>query len=257
MPELEALLRAILEPDEDARPGCQPCREVLYAYVEAELDGKDAPALFPATRAHLQACPDCREEYEDLKALFSGERAGRFAEAPGEPTFDLSFLQRAVAPQMPSGPAPRKGRRRLGKRAAAHQAMEEPLWRRDEQGAIWLQLARHLGAGAHPPLTWATKAGEAEPATRPEIVARLSVGAEETGTADIEVTVYRDERDPGLCTVAIRVEVPARWPELAGTRVTMQSGAETVSALADQAGEVRFAGLPIARLGELAFCIAP
>jgi predicted anti-sigma-YlaC factor YlaD len=55
--------------------GCEVCFEELDRYVELELAGKDADALIPGLRAHLDGCPACREEHESLYALVSGEQA--------------------------------------------------------------------------------------------------------------------------------------------------------------------------------------
>jgi hypothetical protein len=43
--------------------------------VETELAGDDADGQIPGLRTHLEGCPACREEYESLRALVSGERA--------------------------------------------------------------------------------------------------------------------------------------------------------------------------------------
>jgi hypothetical protein len=53
--------------------GCDECFEELDQYVELELAGKDADAAAPGLRAHLAGCPACREEYESLRALVSGD----------------------------------------------------------------------------------------------------------------------------------------------------------------------------------------
>jgi hypothetical protein len=53
--------------------GCDECFEILDEYVELELAGKDAGAMLPALRAHLDGCPACREEHDSLRALVSGE----------------------------------------------------------------------------------------------------------------------------------------------------------------------------------------
>jgi len=46
-----------------------PCDEVytkIDEYVEREVDKKDAAKLMPLVREHLDLCPECCEEYEDL-----------------------------------------------------------------------------------------------------------------------------------------------------------------------------------------------
>jgi hypothetical protein len=51
--------------------GCEECFERLDEYVELELAGRDAEAVVPGMRAHLDGCPACREEHESLTALLS------------------------------------------------------------------------------------------------------------------------------------------------------------------------------------------
>ena len=73
-PDMEQALSRLLGP---AGPeiGCDACFEELDRYVELQLAGKDADATVPGLRAHLEGCPACREEYESLRALVSGEQS--------------------------------------------------------------------------------------------------------------------------------------------------------------------------------------
>ena len=54
---------------EEARIEDMPCDQVyarLDEYVEHEVESKDAAKLMPLLREHLDACPECCEEYEAL-----------------------------------------------------------------------------------------------------------------------------------------------------------------------------------------------
>jgi anti-sigma factor RsiW len=73
-PDLKQALGRLLGPA-GADVGCDECFAELDRYVELELEGKDADALIPGLRAHLDGCPACREEHESLRALVSGEQA--------------------------------------------------------------------------------------------------------------------------------------------------------------------------------------
>lgn len=68
---LEQALARLLGP---AAPeiGCDECFAVLDRYVELELTGKDADAIVPGLRTHLDGCPACREEHDSLLALVGG-----------------------------------------------------------------------------------------------------------------------------------------------------------------------------------------
>jgi anti-sigma factor RsiW len=52
---------------------CEACFQRLDAYVEAELAGRDADALVPGMRAHLDGCPACASDHESLLALVRAE----------------------------------------------------------------------------------------------------------------------------------------------------------------------------------------
>jgi hypothetical protein len=73
-PELRQALVRLLGPGEP-EVGCDECFAELDRYVELELAGADAEAAVPGLRAHLVGCPACREEYDSLRALVSGEQA--------------------------------------------------------------------------------------------------------------------------------------------------------------------------------------
>lgn len=66
--ESERLVARLLGP---AGPevSCETCFEELDRYVDLELAGRDADAVLPGFRAHLEGCPACREEHESLRAL--------------------------------------------------------------------------------------------------------------------------------------------------------------------------------------------
>jgi hypothetical protein len=57
------------------RSTCPGCFDELDRYVELELAGKDADAVIPGLRAHLDGCPACREEHASLLAFVGGEQA--------------------------------------------------------------------------------------------------------------------------------------------------------------------------------------
>jgi hypothetical protein len=68
--DLAELLRA-----RDGDAGCTAGEDVLDAYVELELAGKDPARTYPGTAIHLRACPGCRADHDGLL-----DAARRFAE---------------------------------------------------------------------------------------------------------------------------------------------------------------------------------
>lgn len=95
--ELKRVIESILTA-EDEPATCQLYRHSISAYVEAELDGRDAVSLYPRLAEHLETCPDCYEEYRDLRQILLLERQGKLAEPPRPGQFDFSFLEE-LAPQ--------------------------------------------------------------------------------------------------------------------------------------------------------------
>ena len=71
-PDLDNVLSRVLGPAEP-EVGCDECFDELDRYVELELAGRDADAAVPGLRAHLAGCPACREEFESLRDLVSGD----------------------------------------------------------------------------------------------------------------------------------------------------------------------------------------
>lgn len=58
---LDELLRAI-----DGDAGCTAGEEILDAFVELELAGRDPAATYPGTAIHLRSCPGCRADHDGL-----------------------------------------------------------------------------------------------------------------------------------------------------------------------------------------------
>ena len=67
-----ALLARLLGPA-DPELTCDECFEELDRYVELELAGRDADAIVPGMRPHLEGCPACREDHDSLAALLATE----------------------------------------------------------------------------------------------------------------------------------------------------------------------------------------
>ena len=67
------LLGGLLGPA-DPELTCDECFDQLDRYVELELDGRDADAIVPGMRPHLEGCPACRDDRDSLAALLARRR---------------------------------------------------------------------------------------------------------------------------------------------------------------------------------------
>lgn len=75
---------------------CLACREALPYYVHFKVSGENAEAEYPRVKAHLDLCPRCSGEYEELYQMVSAAYADEVPVAPSYPVFDFSFLPQPV-----------------------------------------------------------------------------------------------------------------------------------------------------------------
>lgn len=72
---LEKWLQAIHD-TQDEEISCSECFDLVSAYVELEVSGKEPAARLPQVKQHLQQCAACHEEYEALRDLRRIEEEG-------------------------------------------------------------------------------------------------------------------------------------------------------------------------------------
>lgn len=70
----ELLRRALGPAGEDA--GCEHTLAVLDEYVEHQLAGRPAAALYPEVATHLVACPDCGQDRDGLVDVVRAHELG-------------------------------------------------------------------------------------------------------------------------------------------------------------------------------------
>jgi len=238
---VESIITAEIEPG-----FCEPHRPFISDYVETELDGQDAESLFPELAEHLEICPDCYEEYEDLRQTLDLERQGRLKKPPRPAQFDFSFLKEIQPEPQPrdSTEAPPKG-------------PTKPFWW-DEPGRLIIQFSAELVGTWQPPAPQLAYAPvKSDKSSR--ILCQLPL--KEVGNdLEVEITAEEMRDDPTLCTVIVEVNIPSRggWPNLAGTEVMLKRGElEMEAQLTDAFGEVAFEGIRIGDLAHLVFEITP
>lgn len=69
------VLRRLIGPA-GADPGCDGSLETFELFLEADLAGQPAAEHIPCAAVHLEACPDCREDYIGLRDLVLAEAKG-------------------------------------------------------------------------------------------------------------------------------------------------------------------------------------
>ncbi len=73
---LQKLIEAIFQNHQDGGLDCERCSAQFDCLVEKVCAGAALRDLLPAVEAHLECCPDCREEYEALLAIIRAENSG-------------------------------------------------------------------------------------------------------------------------------------------------------------------------------------
>jgi hypothetical protein len=125
-------------------------------------------------------------------------------------------------------------------------------WRRlHETGQVMIRL---LGAALSPPppqpLPLAVK-GHTLDTGETDILRHIALGPDQVDDLDMEAIVRQGHDDSGQCTLVVRVQIPSRWPEFAGTLVRVSAGDWRAEERTDQDGIVSFDGIPQALLDQL------
>lgn len=77
--QLRKLISCIFEEHQDGGIDCETCSMQLNCLAEMVARGAAMTQILPAVTAHLECCPDCREEYEALLCIMIAEDKGLLA----------------------------------------------------------------------------------------------------------------------------------------------------------------------------------
>lgn len=67
-------------------------QHLLSAYVDAQLDGRNAAKLFPDVHKALAKFPAFAQEHKELYEILDLDRRGELEKPPNTPKFDFSYL---------------------------------------------------------------------------------------------------------------------------------------------------------------------
>jgi predicted anti-sigma-YlaC factor YlaD len=60
---------------------CATCDERFHCWADLAARGEDLREILPEVVAHLEACPECREEFDAILAIIRAEQAGLLDDA--------------------------------------------------------------------------------------------------------------------------------------------------------------------------------
>jgi hypothetical protein len=117
---------------------------------------------------------------------------------------------------------------------------------------IHLQLSADLLALLQPQQSAAFTRSSVDDSRYHEVLYELEAESSTESAIPIQLTAYRDAEQPEQCLLEVTV-MPSgeRWPNLGGRTVTLWIGDDRLTATTDAWGVAAFAGIAIARLGDL------
>jgi len=214
-------------------PAAQP---LLYAYIEAELDGKDAAALYPHIDRTLQSDSELMQHYLDLKVVLQADRQNALIEPPRPAHFDFSYLKTAAEQTEP---------------------VSKP-WHLDQWGRVIIEFTQELVQSLQPPAPQLAPVKSA--ADRTGAPVRYVIAGDDGEDVHVEIAVRSARNDPLQCNIAVTVDIPSRggWPHLNGSEVALKRGdALLAKRTTDAFGKVLFLDIAKADLPQLVFQITP
>ena len=198
----------------------------LPSYAAAMALGQAPEALYPDVSAHLQTCPTCSAELDELLELVMPVYHGQVAAAAGAPEFDLSFL-----------------------RPSAASAIEpHPSWFIDS-------LRRLVVEFSEPLLVALRQTAYAQAVRGPAIYHYVPEPA--PSHLGLTIDVFADERVADQGNVQVLLDLPSRDPlDQSGLLVNLRVGDQRWEGATSTTGSVTFAAVPLKDLARLRIEIA-
>lgn len=135
------------------------------------------------------------------------------------------------------------------------QAMGYQWQRIKESGQLVIQIVDSAFAPQErTAMLAAVKSGRSS-ATSSKPLRNITLTSSETGDIDVSAVAFADAADETLCSLRVRVQIPNRWPDLAGVTISANSGTWRDEAVTNADGEVEFSAVPAELLDGLTITI--
>lgn len=70
------LIECISYVHQEGAINCASCDEQFHCWAEKAARGEDLRVILPDVVAHLEVCPECREEFDAILCILRAEQAG-------------------------------------------------------------------------------------------------------------------------------------------------------------------------------------
>lgn len=206
---------------------------LLYAYIDAELEGEDVSVKYPQLHDKLQSNGELWNEYCVLRDLLAAERGEQLEAPPFHALFDFSYLSQTSVPE-PKRP-----------------------WLLAELGRVVIQFSNELINSWQPSAALsAVKSGDEDGG-----IALFQYELQnQIEDVDVEIVARTSRNNSDLCNVSVFIDVPSRngWPNLSGSEVKMYRDREIADTqTTDAFGKVLFTNVRVSELPNLKFEITP
>ena len=221
-----------------ASPADDPM-QLLYAYIEAELDGTDAAVQFPEVHSAVLTSVEAHQQYVDLKEILEREREGTLVVPSNIPAFDFSYLSTTSSTVLKSA------------------------WQWDEMGRLIIEFSRMLLDTLQSPMepalslkgpvvTYLKSPGEEK--------SQLTYQINQQSEADLVVSIVVQASVADTSNVAMTVDIPSLQgaPLMADSRINLSyPGQDSITQTTDPFGQTTFRNVPSVFLPELRFVVEP
>ena len=124
-------------------------------------------------------------------------------------------------------------------------------WRWGEAGQVIIHLLTASAAALSPvPVKGHTVPDK-------NVIRRLTLDADQTGDLEVEAVLRQYQADEATGTLTVRVDIPSRWPDLAGVPVSATAGSWQAAGHTDESGAVTLTGLPLNLIDDLEIAVNP
>lgn len=207
--------------------------QLLYAYIEAELDGANAAAQFPAVHGAIASSDDSHQQYVDLKEILLREREGTLLMPPRIPEFDFSYLQSVV------------------------KTVHRRPWHWDAMGRLVIEFSESLfDSIASIPL----RPAHLKSFGREETLLSYLVDQQKEADLRVSFVVCGNRSNVGTADVSFTVDIPSLdgAPFMADSRIELSyCEADPIAQTTDPFGKTTFRDIPKEVLSRLKFVIQP
>jgi|GEM_PF-6125613 len=225
---------------DDPQDETENCRDLIYNYAEAQIEGKDVAALFPETHEYLEDFGDEDEYYQTILSDLEAKKSGQLEALP--PGYKYND-QKAFPPAFPS-------------KSDVQARDNRFVFTEQANGNILIRLAQEFldtlsNLSIEPqPVFVRSEASE---------LFKLESVVDDNGKTKVTIGANRIDDNDDSCSLTVELaKEGVAWPNLKGTAVKLtdtEAQQEIEEKITDPFGIVTFDQVAVDKLGSIAITI--